>query len=63
MRCNVKGNVTLIFTIYLTSDVGVNVSPYVQTEVTIIDDEYDDDSHYEGNILGLLGDICTCIHL
>ena len=32
------------FTIYLTSDVGMNVSPYVQTEVTIIDDdEYDGD--------------------
>ena len=34
---SIEGNE--IFTIYLTSDVGVNVSPYVQTEVTIIDDE------------------------
>ena len=34
---SIEGNET--FTIYLTSDVGVNVSPYVQTEVTIIDDE------------------------
>ena len=49
---SIEGNET--FTIYLTSDVGVNVSPYVQTEVTIInDDDYDDGNHYEGNILGL----------
>ena len=34
---SIEGNET--FTIYLTSDVGVNVSPYVQTEVTIIDDD------------------------
>ena len=34
---SIEGNET--FTIYLTSGVGVNVSPYVQTEVTIIDDE------------------------
>ena len=34
---SIEGNE--IFTVYLTSDVGVNVSPYVQTEVTIIDDE------------------------
>ena len=34
---SIEGNET--FTIYLTSDVGVNISPYVQTEVTIIDDE------------------------
>ena len=39
---SIEGNET--FTIYLTSDVGVNVSPYVQTEVTIIDDD-------EGNSL------------
>ena len=38
---SIEGNET--FTIYLTSDVGVNVSPYVQTEVTIIDDDKDDD--------------------
>ena len=36
---SIEGNET--FTIYLTSDVGVNVSPYVQTEVTIIDDDKD----------------------
>ena len=41
---SIEGNET--FTIYLTSDVGVNVSPYVQTEVTIIDDD-------EGNLLGV----------
>ena len=35
---SIEGNET--FTIYLTSDVGVNVSPYVQTEVTIIDDDH-----------------------
>ena len=35
---SIEGNETFI--IYLTSDVGVNVSPYVQTEVTIIDDDH-----------------------
>ena len=52
---SIEGNETL--TIYLTSDVGVNVSPYVQTEVTIIDDD-------EGNLLGvscICGDDCGCI--
>ena len=38
---SIEGNET--FTIYLTSDVGVNVSPYVQSEVTIIDDDRNDD--------------------
>ena len=42
---SIEGNET--FTIYLTSDVGVNVSPYVQTEVTIIDDDGDDDKDDE----------------
>ena len=37
---SIEGNET--FTIYLTSDVGVNVSPYAQTEVTIIDEDYND---------------------
>ena len=38
---SIEGNET--FTIYLTSDVGVNLSPYVQTEVTIIDDNDKED--------------------
>ena len=39
---SIEGNET--FTIYLTSDVGVNVS---QTEVTIIEDDKDDDKANE----------------
>ena len=42
---SIEGNET--FSIYLTSDVGVNVSPYVQTEVTIIDNDKDDDKDNE----------------
>ena len=44
---SIEGNET--FTIYLTSDVGVNVSLYVQTEVTIIDDDEYDDDEYDGD--------------
>ena len=46
---SIEGNET--FTIYLTSDVGVNVS---QTEVTIIDDDEEDDNNSDdddGNYL------------
>ena len=61
---SIEGNET--FTIYLTSDVGVNVSPYVQTEVTIIDDDEDDDDEDDdddGKLLELCSSQMSCVGL
>ena len=58
---SIEGNET--FTIYLTSDVGVNVSPYVQTEVTIIDDDEDDEDDDDGKLLGLCSKVCMSLYI
>ena len=54
---SIEGNET--FTIYLTSDVG---STYIETEVTIIDDDYDDGNDYEGTRTQLASDK-LCIYM